>query len=115
MQDIARSLRLLGYEVDIKTDLNQLDMEKAVHDFVSKLRSDKESEGFFWFAGLGIEIGGENYLCPVDCNANSESLLRSSSIPLYYIQENLNSAGNKINVLFLDSCRDNPLELSGYR
>jgi uncharacterized caspase-like protein len=103
VQDIAVILRLLGYEVELKTNTPLAEMESAVNSFVSKLSADKESEGFFWFAGYGVQINGPNYLIPVDVNINNDNQTQNSSFSLSKLFENLQKAGNKINVVFLDA------------
>jgi uncharacterized caspase-like protein len=106
VQDIAAVLLRLGYEVVLKIDASQSEMESAINSFTAKLKSEKESEGFFWFAGMGVNLDGENYLVPVNANLSSESLVRVSSFPLYTFTENLQSIGNKINVVCLDAGRN---------
>ncbi|GHT85533.1 hypothetical protein FACS1894137_09930 [Spirochaetia bacterium] len=43
-------------------------MKNAIEDFVSKLKTDAEREGFFWFAGGGVQINTENYIMPADAD-----------------------------------------------
>jgi len=114
VQDIAAALLRLGYEVVLKTDASQSEMESAINSFTAKLKSEKESEGFFWFAGLGIDINGLNYLLPVNANSSSENLLKVSSFPLSALIEGLQSAGNKMNVVCIDADR-NPFNGGGTR
>jgi uncharacterized caspase-like protein len=106
VRDIAAVLLRLGYEVVLKIDASQSEMESSINSFTAKLKSEKESEGFFWYAGMGVQIDGGNYLVPVDVNLSSESLVRVSSFPLNTLIENLQSAGNKINVVCLDAGRN---------
>jgi len=106
VQDIASVLKSLGYEVELKTNTTSSEMESAVNAFVSKLSSDKESEGFFWYAGHGVQIDGNSYMIPVNVNINNESQTRNSSFSLSVLFENLQKAGNKINVVFLDAARN---------
>jgi uncharacterized caspase-like protein len=80
-------------------------MESSVNSFISKLSADKESEGFFWFTGHGVQINGNSYLLPVNANINNDSQARNSLFSLSVLFENLQKAGNKINVVFLDAAR----------
>ena len=104
-QDIASTLRRFGYEVDLRIDVDLGVMERAINDFTGKLRADRESEGFFWFAGLGIEMDGGQYLLPGNASLSSETLMQSSAVSLDYLINNLQSAGNKINLAFIDTDR----------
>jgi hypothetical protein len=108
-QDIGAALRDLGYRVDVKTNLSQYQMIDAVDAFSTRLNSDRSSEGFFWYAGHAVQIRDENYLLPVDITVDSESRVRAGSYSLNALLEALDGARNKVNVIVLDSCRDNPL------
>jgi hypothetical protein len=111
VQEIAEVLLSLGYEVDVKIDIDQSEMIKAFNDFREKLSSEKQSEGFFWFAGMGVEINSANYMFLADSSVASEDSVKNSSFPLGILTESLVSARNKINVVCVDSCRNNPLFL----
>ena len=110
IQEIAGALRLLGYEVDLTFDANMVDMERDIVSFVAKLAAEVESEGFFWYAGHGVEIDREIFLLPVDCNYNSDSLLRASAVSLSLLTEKLALIKNKINVVFVDTSRSSPFD-----
>jgi len=111
--DIGDALQSLGYQVDLKFDLGHLDMVDAVESFVTKLASNRSNEGFFWYAGHAVQIRDENFLLPVDITIDSESRVRAGSYSLNSLIDALHNARNKVNVLVLDSCRDNPLPASG--
>jgi len=111
-QDIGDALWELGYQVDLKTDLNQYQFIDAVDAFAARLSSDQTSEGFLWYAGHAVQIRDENYLLPVDITIDSESRVRAGSYSLHTLLETLEGARNKVNVIVLDSCRDNPLPTS---
>ena len=112
-EDVGAALRDMGFEVDVKFDLGQLQMVDAVDAFISRLSSNRANEGFFWYAGHAVQIRDENYLLPVDVTVDSESRVRAGSYSLNSLIESLGNAHNKVNVLILDSCRDNPLPPSG--
>jgi hypothetical protein len=108
-RDIGAALRELGYQVELKSNLSQYQMIDAVDAFVARLNSDRLSEGFFWYAGHAVQIRDENYLLPVDITIDSESRVRAGSYSLNALLDVLEGARNKVNVIVLDSCRDNPL------
>lgn len=39
---------------------------------------------------------------------NAESLLRTRAIPLQFVLDSLGEASNRLNIIVLDACRDNP-------
>jgi len=102
-QDIAVALLRLGYDVVLKIDANQAEMESAIYSFTANLKSEKESEGFFWFAGMGVQAYGSNYLLPVNDNSQSSSEMIANSFSLDILIGDLKWAGNKINVACFDT------------
>jgi uncharacterized caspase-like protein len=111
-KDIAAALKKLGYQVDLKTDIGYYQMLDAVDAYAARLSGQKDSEGFFWFAGHGVQIRDENFLLPVDVTISSESRVKGSSYSLNSLLSSLQDAGNKANVVILDACRNNPLPAS---
>ncbi|MFP3042928.1 caspase family protein, partial [Treponema primitia] len=60
------------------------------------------------YAGHGVQSGGENYLIPVDAVIPSEAFLKSKALPVQAALDEIQQAGNSLNVVILDACRDNP-------
>ncbi|MDR1971231.1 MAG: SUMF1/EgtB/PvdO family nonheme iron enzyme [Treponema sp.] len=114
-EDIAGALAALGYEVDLRLNSDLPAMTRAIGGWVRRLSADRNSEGFFWYAGHGIQAGGENYLLPVDIEAEDEAAIVYGSYPLGRLLLSLEqTAKNKLNLVILDACRDNPFKnLSG--
>ena len=106
--DIAGSLEKTGFKVDLQKNKSLMVMEKALVNFKNRLSLDKGSVGFFYFAGHGIQSGGENYLIPAGADIEDEAFLKNKSMPLQSVLDNLSSAGNSLNIIVLDACRDNP-------
>jgi hypothetical protein len=111
-RDIAAALEKLGFDVDLKLNVGRLQFGNAVDGYVKKLGSDSDSEGFFWYAGHGVQIGDQNYLLPVDAALESERVLQRDSYSLDGLLADFENAGNKVNVVVLDACRNNPLPSS---
>ncbi|MDR0291087.1 MAG: SUMF1/EgtB/PvdO family nonheme iron enzyme, partial [Treponema sp.] len=106
---IAQKLSTLGYTVDLQLDADLPGMTRALSSWVRRLSADRASEGFFWYAGHGMQIAGENYLLPIDIDAEDEAALIYGSYPLGRLLLSLEqTARNKLNVVVLDACRDNP-------
>jgi hypothetical protein len=107
--DIAGALKRLGYTVELRLNVGINQMEGAIIDFTDRLALDRNNEGFFWYAGHGVQVDGENYLLPVDIQAERISQVRRSAYSLTDILRGLENARNKVNVVVLDACRNNPL------
>lgn len=110
--DIKKSLELVGFEVELLINADQYKMEDAVVRLGNKLSTDKNSVGLFYYAGHGIQSEGENYLIPSGARIASASFLKSRALSAQVILDELRFAGNKLNTIILDACRDNPFSWS---
>jgi len=106
--DMASALQGLGWSVDKLLNGTQDQMVNAVMQLKRRLSASRDSYGFLFYAGHGIQSGGENYLIPVDANIPSENFLRNRTVSVQEMLDELNDAGNEFNVVVLDACRDNP-------
>jgi tetratricopeptide (TPR) repeat protein len=106
--DMKAALEKLGWTVDLVRNGTLDQMERAVSRLKGRLSSSNNAYGFFFYAGHGVQSGGENYLIPVDANIQSENLLRQRAMGVQFMLDELNGAGNALNIVVLDACRDNP-------
>lgn len=107
---LAKTLEALGFTVDLVLDGDQKAMKRAVKTFGTKLRgSGLEGIGLFYYAGHGLQVGGENYLIPVDAQIDSEGDVEIEAVAAGSILSQMQYAGNAVNLVFLDACRNNPL------
>src|SRR4051812_10372721 len=74
---MASKLQLLGFEVILKTNVTQREMNRAVVQFGQKLIAG--SVGLFYYAGHGLQVRGKNFLVPVDAEIDNEASVRSES------------------------------------
>ncbi len=107
-RDMATTLEGLGFEVIRVENASKEEMERAIGRFTGRL--DEESSGLFYYAGHGVQVRGRNYLVPVDAKINSERDARIESVPINLVLDELEYAGNRLNVVILDACRNNPFE-----
>src|SRR6202795_955449 len=73
---------------------------------------------FFFYAGHGFEIAGQNFLLPTDVPAASEGqeeLVRDASVLPDRIIERLQNKKARTAILVFDACRNNPFERAGTR
>lgn len=104
--DMARTLRQLGFQVLLRKDLNLEQMEKAVSTFGDLLQDS--AVGLFYYAGHGVQVGGLNYLVPVDAHIRREDEIRFQSLSADLVLEKMRSAEGRTNIVILDACRNNP-------
>jgi len=106
--DMALALEELGFTVDKLLNGSLDQMDNAIIRLKNRLSVSTDAYGFFFYAGHGVQSGGNNYLIPVDANIPAESFLRSRSMAVQAMLDELNDAGNCLNVVVLDACRDSP-------
>jgi uncharacterized caspase-like protein len=69
--DISAVLKDLGFTVDTLLDGDLDKMENSITRLKNRLSSSKNSYGFFFYAGHGVQSNGVNYLIPVGANIPS--------------------------------------------
>jgi uncharacterized caspase-like protein len=107
---IARSLGQLGFKVILKTDIDQNEMKRAIRDFGEALRNaGPEATGLFYYAGHGVQVDGTNYLLPIGAHIEAEADVEIDAISADTVLKQMQFAENKVNLVFLDACRNNPL------
>lgn len=106
-KSIAKSLEELGFDVILQTDLDQKEMKRAIRDFGTELK-ENGGVGLFYYAGHGLQVQGENYLLPVKADVEKELDIELESVRLQRILNELEWADNRMNIVVLDACRDNP-------
>jgi hypothetical protein len=106
--DMAAALTKAGFKVVLGLDLDKRSFDRTIRDF-SRMVADADAALLF-YAGHGLQVGGRNYLVPIDAKLESERDLDFETVPLEFLlrQMELDREG-RTNIVFLDACRDNPL------
>jgi formylglycine-generating enzyme required for sulfatase activity len=104
---LAKVLRKLGFQVIERTNLNLTEMEQAIGKF-HQLLSQRSGVGLFYYSGHGIQYENQNYLIPIGANLYGAYALPRKTIAVNEVLKAMNSAGNAVNLVFLDSCRTPP-------
>ena len=108
---ISNTLSQLGFEATTITNADQRKMEQSIRDFGKELRNQK-GVGLFYYAGHGMQFDGENYLLPTDIDPSTEEDVRYDAVPVGKLLAQMRAADNKMNVVILDACRNNPFSRS---
>ncbi|MCL2834768.1 MAG: caspase family protein [Treponema sp.] len=106
--DMTAVLQNLGFVVDKLINASQEQMDSAVIRLKNRLSVSENSYSFIFYAGHGVQSNGENFLIPVDANIPDENYLKGRAVSVQIMLDELNDAGNALNVVVLDACRDNP-------
>jgi hypothetical protein len=109
-RDMAKALRHLNFDVIERINASQREMILAVDLFYKRLK--RAELGVFYFAGHGMQIDGVNYLIPVNARVTTETDLEFEAVAAGRILGKMQSAGNRLNIVILDACRDNPFKRS---
>ena len=108
--DMSNMLKRMGFDVISQLDANQKQMENAIRAFQAKL--GKETVGLFFYAGHGMQVAGVNYLVPVGAKITQESDVKYECVDAGRVLDAMHTAGNPLNIVILDACRDNPFARS---
>ena len=90
-------------------DLSQSQIRDKVSEFAGKVAErGPDTVALVFYAGHGIQIDGENYLMPIDVDPKREADIPLQAVRLNDILNALTSVPNKMRILLLDACRNNP-------
>ena len=103
---IAAGLKRLNFNVVEGYDLTLAEMQELFK--ANRPLIDKSDAVVFYFAGHGFQLGGTNYLVPVDATLTSVADIPSQAVTLNAVIAELESANRPL-LIFLDACRENPL------
>ncbi|MCL1812662.1 MAG: SUMF1/EgtB/PvdO family nonheme iron enzyme [Treponema sp.] len=107
--DMEAVLKSLGFTVDKVLNGSTEQMETAIQNLKRRLGGSRNTYGFFFYAGHGVQSNGENYLIPVNAdNILNDTHLRTRTVSLQFILDSFDEARNELNMIVLDACRDNP-------
>jgi len=98
-----------GFEVMNSSDQPQEDLRRSISEFARRLaQRGPDTVALVFYAGHGIQVDGENFLVPVDLDPGREADVPLQAIRLNDLLNTLNSVPNKMRILMLDACRNNP-------
>jgi hypothetical protein len=110
------TLKQLGFSVMVAENQTRQAFSQTLLAFDKAI--EPGDTAFFFYAGHGFEIAGQNFLLPTDVPAateGQEELVRDASILADRIIERLQNKKARTAILVFDACRNNPFERSGTR
>ncbi len=105
--DMASALEELDFEVILVMDADRRSMARSIRTFGNKLKQQK-GIGLFYYAGHGVQLDNRNFLIPVDTPITDEDEIPYESVDVGSVLAKMQSAGNALNIMILDACRNNP-------
>ncbi|RNF35913.1 caspase family protein [Paracoccus methylarcula] len=107
--DISVALEGLGFDVILGRDLTREGMRQSTADFADAARD--ADVALFYYAGHGFQIGGENYLVPIDARIAGTGDATGQILAVTEILRALEGSPG-LKLVVLDACRDNPFGTS---
>lgn len=107
---MAGALQEMGFDVSLHEDLDQKAMKREIQALGQKLQ--KGGVGLFYFAGHGVQVSGRNYLIPVGAAIEHEKQVEYEAVDMGAVLAEMDFARNRMNIVIMDACRDNPFARS---
>lgn len=98
----------LGFEVVLKINPNRRELLEAMDSLGESLKQ-QSGVGLFYFSGHGAQHEGANYLIPAGAHLKYQEDLPTEAVAAQMAVTRMEAAGNGLNLVFLDACRDHPL------
>ncbi|MGL4287248.1 MAG: caspase family protein [Phreatobacter sp.] len=111
VREVVAVLRSAQFEVIYGRDLTRIQFEELTKTFLRSVENADVS--LVYYSGHGVQIAGHNYLIPVDARLSTPYDVEIEAVMIdniyNYIREN-----SKMQLVFLDACRDNPFRIEQY-
>ena len=111
---VAAALKQCGFQVQTLVDATLPQMEAALRRFGQQLKAGG-GVGLFYYAGHGMQVGGANFLIPVASGITEEDEVKFKALDANQVLAKMESAGNGLNLMILDACRNDPFKRAWHR
>ncbi len=110
---MAATLRDLGFDVIERIDADRDTILLATFELQDRLiAAGKDAIGLFFYAGHGVQVAGENYFIPLGTEIKQEREVPVKAVSASFVLKQMEFAGNRMNFVILDACRNNPFPAS---
>jgi hypothetical protein len=109
--DVSNTFRSAGFDVFVASNLTKLQFEEQFRNYLAAV--DGADIAVVYYSGHGFQIGGENFLIPVDASLKDAADVEVQAIKLNDVLQQMRSK-SKIQVIILDACRNNPFPRKDY-
>ena len=103
---MAAALQQCGFTVIAMENASYQKMREGLRDFGGRIAQG--GVGLFYFAGHGMQVKGRNYLIPIGADIADEDEVAGAALDVDAVLGKLETARNRLNILILDACRNNP-------
>ncbi|RUX21522.1 tetratricopeptide repeat protein [Mesorhizobium sp. M2A.F.Ca.ET.042.01.1.1] len=110
-EDVSSTFRQAGFEVFAAKDLTRLQFEEKFRNYLAA--ADGADLAVVYYSGHGFQVGGENFLIPVDASLKDAADMEVQAIKVDDILRQLRSR-SKVQMIILDACRNDPFPRKDY-
>ena len=107
---MKEALEFCGFRVIALENADYRKMREGLREFGNRIA--KGGVGLFYYAGHGMQVKGKNYLIPVGADIQQEDEIPGVALDVDQVLAKLETARNRLNIVILDACRDNPFARS---
>ena len=100
-------LERMGFRVIEARDASKAQMQAAIAQAGNAL-TGRNGVGMLYYAGHGMQLDWRNYMVPIDARIGSAAEVASQTLDVQAVIDAFKLAGNRMNIVVLDACRDNP-------
>ncbi len=104
---MGAALRGLGFSVLELRDANKDQMVAAVSRMQDASKG-KNAIGMLFYAGHGLQLDWRNYMVLIDAKLTKASEVSARAVDVNSVIDAFKTAGNRMNIVVLNACRDNP-------
>ena len=104
---MSDALKAMGFTVIEVRDASKAQMSQAIAQAGAALKG-KNGVGMLYYAGHGLQLDWHNYMVPVDAKLGSAAEVPAQTVDVQAVVDAFKRAGNRMNIVVLDACRDNP-------
>lgn len=109
-RDMATRLTALGFKVSSVENADRRQLTQDVNQFLRQVQGT-DAVALVYYSGHGLQVGGQNYLLPVDAHVIDELDVPTEGLPVNQLLAGLDERGdNAVNLIILDACRNNPFK-----
>lgn len=106
-KSMSEVLKSMGFRVIEARDASKVQMQAAIAQAGSALKGNN-GVGMLYYAGHGLQLDWHNYMVPVDARLSSAAEVAAQTLDVQSVIDAFKLAGNRMNIVVLDACRDNP-------
>src|SRR5262245_49693048 len=106
---IGATLKKLGFK--LVGDRPLVDLDKATTDRMVEafgIMAQDADIALFYFSGHGMQIGGTNYLVPIDLGSFTPATVDFRTLNADLLLAVLDKSRSRVKMMLLDACRTNP-------